>query len=56
MAKVIALCQVHVEHGDKGAGNNEITNPLECYGNRYRTTKDGVGENLGNEYPADGTP
>ena len=56
VAEVVTLSQVHVEHRHKRAGNDEVADPLEGNGNSYSSAADGVGEDFGNEYPADGTP
>ena len=56
VAEVIAFRQVHVEHGHERRGYDEIGYPLEGNGNGDGTATDGVGEDLGDEYPADGAP
>ena len=56
VAEVVALCQVHVEHGHEGRRYDEVENPLEGNGNSHGSATDGVGENLGDEHPGNGTP
>ena len=56
MAEVVTLAQVHVEHGDKGRGDNEVEDPLKRHGNGCGLTTDGVGEEFGHVDPADGAP
>lgn len=45
-----------VSHRNERGRNNPVENPLEGYGNRYGSTTNGIRENLGNKYPADGSP
>ena len=56
MAEVVAGLQVHVEHRHEGGGDDEVEDPLEGYGNGHGSAADGVGEDLGDEHPADGAP
>lgn len=46
----------HVIHGYEGRRYDEVEYPLEGYGYGYGRTTYGVGEDFGDEYPADGSP
>ena len=56
VAEVITLSQVHIKHWHEGRTDDEVENPLEGNGNSHSSTTNGVGEYLGDENPADGTP
>ena len=56
VAEVVAFSEVHVEHRHKGAGHDEVENPLESHSDGNGAATDGVGEDLSNEHPCDGTP
>ena len=53
---VTHLAQTHVVHGQEGGGDDEVEYPLESYGYGHSCTTDGVGEDFGNQHPADGSP
>ena len=56
VAEVIAWSEVHIEHRHEGGGDDEVEDPLEGNGDGNGCSTNGVGEDLGNEYPADRPP
>ena len=46
----------HIVQGHERGGDYEIGNPLERHRDGHGLAADGVGEYLGDEHPADGTP
>ena len=56
VAEVVALSEVHVEHGHERRRDDEVEDPLEGHGDGHGSATDGVGEDLGDEHPADGAP
>ena len=56
MAEVVALSQVHVEHGHKRRADDEVEDPLEGNGYSHSAATNGVGEDLGDEHPREGAP
>ena len=45
-----------VGHRHERCRDNPVEDPLESHGDGYGCTTDGVGEDFGNEHPADWTP
>ena len=56
MPEVRVTSCLHVEHRYKRCAYNPIENPLEGNGYGHRRTTNSVGEDLGDEHPADGSP
>lgn len=56
MTEVGAGMQVHVEHRYERRAYQEVEDPLKGHGDGYCRTANGVGEDLGDEYPADRPP
>ena len=56
MAEVRVAGRLHVEHGHERGADNPVEYPLESHSGGHGCATDGVGENLGNEHPADGAP
>ena len=56
VAHLVALMELKVEHGHKRRADNPVENPLEgdCNSDGLATYR--IGENLGDEHPADGSP
>ena len=47
---------MHVEHGHERRTHDEVRDPLECHSDSDGSTTDGVGEDLCDEHPGDGSP
>ncbi len=57
VAEAVAhAARAHVVHRQEGGRDDEVEYPLERHRHGHRRPADGVGEYLGNEYPADGSP
>ena len=56
VTEIITLRQMHVEHRHEGRADDEVEDPLESYRYSNGGTTDGIGEYLGDKYPADRTP
>ena len=56
MSEVVTFSEMHIEHGHEGRTDNEVENPLESHGDSHCSPTACIGEYLGNEQPADGSP
>ena len=57
MAEAVAHAEgLHIVHRHECRRHDEVEDPLESYCDSHGCTTDGVGEDLRDEYPADGAP